>query len=218
MVVSIDEPTKEAYQAWKGTNAFRAICRATQELASAGSDCIVGASFLLHEGNWQKAEAMVALHKELGTDYCLFRPLVKYDLKNPSRMVEDPDEWIDVSGERYRDGLMGVLHYLRSTHKDVEIADSKFRRYAMWNRPYTECVAASLSGVITPNGKVWACVNRRGYPGSCIGDLACESFAMVWNRQKRWRDFDQCRVLCRGDEVNLALQPLLLKQPHENFI
>lgn len=216
IVVSIDEPDRESYQAWKGTNAFQGIYRATKELTRDGSGLVTGASFLIHAGNWEKLEQMYALHKELGTTYCLFRPLVKYDLQHPDRMVEDPKTWMNQP--RWRDGLITRLYQMREQYKDVEIAIDKFARYALWQRTYRECVAASLSGVVTPNGKVWACVNRRGFPGSCIGDLSKEPFVEVWQRQRRWADFDQCRVLCRGDEVNVALQPLLAKQPHENFL
>jgi sulfatase maturation enzyme AslB (radical SAM superfamily) len=155
---------------------------------------------------------MYKLHKELGTDYCLFRPLVKYDLKNPSKMVEEPEVWVHKA--------ISKVEWLTTTRKvsDISIGVGKFYRYANWDRPYKACYAASLSGVVTPNGKVWACVNRRGFPGSCIGDLSSEPFIEVWQRQQRWQDFDQCRVLCRGDEVNLALAPLMEPMEHENFI
>lgn len=213
-VISLDEPTREAYEAWKGTNAFQSVCRGVRELTADGSKCVVGASFLLHEGNWQKVEDMYKLHKELATDYCLFRPLVKYDLKNPSKMVEDVHDWSDRTGMYLRPLLQGM----EERHADVIASLSKFERYTQWNRPYKACHAASLSGIVTPNGKVWACVNRRGFPGSCIGDLSSEPFMEVWQRQQRWQDFDQCRVLCRGDEVNLALSPLMEPMEHENFI
>lgn len=214
VVISLDESDQESYKKLKKVDAFDRACDGVLTLTEdrdEDSQLVVGSSFLLNENNIHKIPEMLKLHEQLKTDYVLFRPTIRYDLKNPSKMVEDPYDWCNKA--------IQDLWTLRSQgRKDIEFSDSKFDRYRHWERNYPECVANLLTGVVTPNGKMWACVNRRGFPGSCIGDLSKDSFREVWSRQKRRSDYDQCRVACRGDEINVALTPLLQKTIHEEFI
>ena len=222
VVVSIDEPDAESYQRVKGVDAFGQITESVKRLMlekntkyKGTTDCIVGASFLINKDNVYKIHKMVKLHEELKTDYALFRPTIQYDLKNPSVMVEKHSgNWMDKLA-------MIMIDSKYHERKDIEASAKKFLRYRDWDntdRGYSECVANLFTGCITPNGKVWVCINRRGFPGSCVGDLNLESFREVWQKQSRHTDFDQCRVCCRGDELNLVLQPLLQIQKHEEFV
>lgn len=207
VVVSLDEPDWEHYKQVKGVNGFDAAERGIRNLVEAKGACVVGVSFLVRRDNWTRIPQMVDEFHKLGADYCEFRPTVTYDAAEPGKVAEDT-AWVRDAVETLRD-VEGP---------DVEIAWDKFNRYAHWERGYTTCPAVLFTGCITPNGRVWACVNRRGYPESEIGDLAQESFETVWKRNKEFAVDRNCRLLCRGDVLNRALLPLAEPMAHEEFV
>ena len=76
-----------------------------------------------------------------------------------------------------------------------------------------------MQTVITPNGKLWTCVNKRERSDALLGDLSCESFAQVWDRVGMpCAVNDTCRIMCRGHVANLTLEHVLRRPEHENFI
>jgi hypothetical protein len=72
---------------------------------------------------------------------------------------------------------------------------------------------------VTPDGRVWACPNRRGFEGSAIGDLRTERFPDIWARHSgRWTVDGQCRAMCRLHLMNQAIAPVFAPQAHEAFV
>ena len=205
VVVSLDYATREEYRISKKVDAFEDARAGVIKLV--GGKAKVGVSFLL---DWKHTdtEAMQMLGRGLGADYIEFRPKISYDLENPSVPSEDTS-WINK-----------VMPHLRSasTMSDLEVRLTSFEHYANWKREYALCRGILFTGVITPNGKVWACVNRRGFPSSEIGDLNKNSFAEVWANQQAFRVNDQCRVMCRADEINRTLDALSKPLVHESFV
>ena len=138
--------------------------------------------------NWREIPNMsaLALHK-IGADYVQFRPLV----------TPDAD----------RSWIKDALPLLEERVSSREIVDvNRFKQYLDWtSHGYERCYWAQVQTVITPDGKVYACCNRRGMEDSCLGDLTKERWADVWARSHAWKVDSTCRLMCRGHIPNLTL-------------
>lgn len=206
--VSLDACDRESYRLYKQADYFERACAGIRHLVQASGAATIGVGFLLHAANWQQAPAMVDLSRSLGADYCQFRPLVLYTQEEPG--------W--PAGETaWADECLPLLAGLSAP--DVICDLSRFEMYANWaGHGYATCWWAGLSTVITPDGKVWTCTNKREHPAALLGDLSAEAFDAVWARGGRTSVNHDCRVLCRGHVANTALASLLADGPHANFI
>lgn len=208
--VSLDECTADAYKDSKGVNRFEAATDGVRRLVAAEGKATIGVGFLLHPHNYHKVRQMVALGRELGADYVQFRPTVHFDVANPDALVEDT-QWIDWA--------VGWLNEFKDD--PFVIADiERFRMYQGWQgHGYETCHWSALQTVITPNGKVWRCTNKREHPDALLGDLSVESFADVWARSGGPCSVDdKCRVMCIGHTKNLVLENVMQPMQHANFI
>lgn len=209
-VVSLDAPDGSSYAAEKGVHPSRFDDACAGVRALVGGSCDVGVSFLLHAKNWQRTGEMLALARSLGATYATFRPTIETSPARPS--VCDAD----------RSWVTDALPYLRSLadEPDVEVSPDRFVAYRDWNgHGYGACLGIRLVTTITPDGKVWVCPNRRGVPGSELGDLSHESFGEIWARHPgRWTDFSGCRVMCRLHAVNQVMDRIHTPMAHEAFV
>lgn len=208
--VSLDCADAESYKRDKGVARFDGACDGVRRLVAAPGKATIGVGFLLHAHNYPEVPRMVTLGRELGCDYVQFRPAIHFDATTPSRRAEDA-VWVT-----------DALRWLRFWADDpFVIADEKrFSMYTDWQgHGYTTCRWVAMQTVITPNGKVWRCCNKREHADALLGDLAEESFADVWARVGPVAVDGQCRVMCRGHMANLTLDSLLGAQPaHANFV
>ncbi len=217
--VSLDECTPDAYKASKGVNRFEAATEGIRNLVAAEGKATIGVGFLIHgddpetgtKANSGDIHGMVRLGRELGVDYVQFRPTVHYDQSDPDKMVEIDTAWI-----RHAMGRLNAYKDDSFVIADLE----RFKMYESWNgHSYSTCYWSALQTVITPNGKVWRCTNKREHPDALLGDLSVESFADVWARSGGPSTVDgQCRILCRGHIANLTLDGIMTDMPHRNFI
>lgn len=203
--VSLDEYTREDFKLSKGVDRFDKVIEGIERLVNAKGKATIGVGFLLHEKNYQKIAAMTALGASLKVDYVQYRPIIDYDLNNPSLLKNTPD-WIGELRERNS--------YFVSFDK------SRFNAYKDWQgHGYKTCNWIALQTVITPNGKVWSCVNKRGIESALIGDLTVDSFADIWRRSGKSCSVDsKCRIMCRGHLANITLDKVLSQPSHGNFI
>jgi len=139
-----------------------------------------------------------------------FRPVIHYDSTAPAT-IDGPTGWIDV-----------FLDWWDRTNvwRKSEIDLSRFEMLRDWKgHTYAACWWSALQTVITPDGRVWACLNKRGYEGACIGDINTQSFAEIWAAAPVHEVNDQCRVMCRGHIPNTALAPIMDAQfAHKEFV
>jgi MoaA/NifB/PqqE/SkfB family radical SAM enzyme len=209
--VSLDECTPEEYRASKGVDAFERALGGIRQLVEAEGPATVGVGFLLHTGNVGRVHDMVRLGRELGVDYVQFRPTIRYEQDAPGSPAETDMRWVPHA--------VGRLNAYR--HDPFVIADTeRFNLYATWQgHGYETCLWSALQTVITPNGKVWRCVNKREHPDALLGDLSIEGFDALWPRAGGACPVDAgCRVLCRGHIANLALTEALKEPAHAAFI
>lgn len=209
-VVSLDCADAESYAAEKGVPAsrFQAACDGIQSLALFCP--VVGVSFLLHAGNWQRMADMVALARNLGATYTTFRPTIQFASDQPSQITGDRT-WI-------AEALPSLQWW--HTQPNVEVDPSRFEEYRDWaSHGYAACKGPRLVTMVTPDGRVWVCPNRRGMAGSELGDLRRESFAEVWARHPRqWTVDSGCRAMCRLHLVNRTLETVHQPRAHEAFV
>ena len=209
--VSLDAADAESYKRDKGVDRFDAACAGIRRLVAADGDATVGVGFLLGAHNWWKARQMADLGRSLGADYVQFRPIILYDIDDPGTVTDAQTEWLHQPLRELLDGL--------AAEPGVEIDVERFRMYRHWKgHGYETCWWSVLQTVVTPNGKMWRCVNKREQPAALLGDLSVESFADVWARVHAQPVDSDCRVLCRGHLANLALDDLLSPRVHPEFV
>lgn len=207
--VSLDECTAESYQVSKKVDAFDKASAGIRNLVNAPGAAVIGIGFLLHAGNFRQIEDMVQLSRQLGADYCQFRPMIEFDPDDPSFILGETG-WIDE--------LRSCLWEYENA-EDVIADPARFQMYRTWaGHEYKTCHWSRLQTVITPNGKVWACVNKREVPEACMGDLTTQRFAEIWASYQALPVNDKCRVMCRGHLANVELDKLMQPAEHVNFI
>lgn len=209
--VSLDAADAADYKRDKGVDRFDAACEGIRRLAAAGGNCTVGVGFLLGENNWWRAREMVTLGKQLGAEYIQFRPTILYDMETPDRPSEGSTDWMMQPLRELLDGL--------AADPGVEIDVDRFRMHRHWKgHGYETCWWSGLQTVVTPNGKMWTCVNKREHPDSEIGDLSIEKFQDVWRRHQLAKVDGSCRVMCRGHIPNLTVDAVMTPKRHAEFV
>lgn len=211
VVVSLDACDKKTYAQDKSVPEAR-FFNATEgiSLLAKHQKAVVGVSFLLHSGNWTRAGEMAAFAKDLGATYSTFRPAIQTSPATPSVCTDDRS-WITEAEQ--------LLEFV-SQEDGVELDVSRFLAYRDWStRSYDVCHGIKMSAVITPDGRVWVCTQRRGMQDSSIGDLRKESFSELWNRHTgEWTDFKDCRVMCRLHMMNETLAAVFQPRQHGDFL
>ena len=197
--ISLDYADRAKYQLHKKTDAFDRVISGIKHLRTAQGNATIGIGFLLWKENWRDTAAMIHLGRDLGADYVQFRPMIWFDLNNPGVVAEDT-AWMDE--------LIPQLEYWKGA-PDVIVDVDRFRNYQHWaGHNYPVCWWSRLQAVITPDGSLWTCVNRRGMDGDCLGNLHDEEFMSIWARHKEKEVDSRCRALCRGHIPNLTLNEL----------
>lgn len=208
--VSLDAVTGGDYAQCKGVTPehFDRALAGVSALVNASGKATIGVGFLLNANNWPQAEGMAELGHELGADYVQFRPTIRYKSEAPNE-IDGGIGWIP-----------GAISLLETMDRNgVEIDLSRFDMLHEWTgHGYSQCWWSGLQTVITPNGKVWACLNKRGMDGAELGDLNDESFETIWERAPIQVVNDHCRVMCRGHIPNMELKGMFEHKPHGEFI
>lgn len=214
--VSLDCVDAESYAKYKqvSPDRFDDACQGIRYLVEADGPATIGVGFLLNKDNCEDSFGildMVDLGHRLGADYIQFRPTILYDYNMPSKLVEDTN-WI---GDIISDPLL----WAKREYPDIEIDISRFEMYQNWRgHGYQTCWWSGLQTVISPNGKVWGCVNKRGVEEALLGDLRNDTFAEIWDNTPLQKVNDQCRIMCRGHIPNLSLDKMFEERKHVNFI
>jgi MoaA/NifB/PqqE/SkfB family radical SAM enzyme len=208
--VSLDRADRETYKEYKKADAFEKALAGIENLVNADGNATIGVGFLLSRQSLPYARDMLDLGQDLGVDYIQFRPEISFDFDNQSSGPED-NAWIKAA-IMWLDGVKG--------ERKVNVDVSRFEMYRNWKgHGYKTCHWSQMQTVITPNGKVWTCVNRRGFEGDCIGDLTQETFAEVWQKSCAKIVDSKCRVMCRGHIPNLTLDHMMKERTgHDNFV
>lgn len=208
--VSLDESDAYSYKLRKRTDGFDKAIAGIQNLVEAEGDATIGVGFLIDLENVHRIDDMVELGAYLQCDYIQFRPLIEFAPDNPGKPIIAYG-WIEEAIERL-DRVSGA---------GIEVDISRFEMLRRWQgHGYPVCYWTQLQTVITPNGRVWTCVNRRGFQGDEIGDMSREPFYDIWQRSSPYMVNHNCRVLCRGHIPNQTLTHMMdgAGDRHRSFI
>lgn len=209
--VSLDCADRDEYQRRKGADRFLQVLSGIKHLVEAEGKATIGVGFLVDGDNVANIERMAEFGLSLGVDYVQFRPSIPFDVKAPGVPVGNLD-WAKEAAQK--------LQRIPAYYADKIIADPDrfYMLYTWGGHGYDTCYWSGLQTVITPNGKVWTCVNKRENAAALLGDLTQENFSDIWARYRPACLDDDCRVLCRGHLPNLELERLFVKRAHRNFI
>lgn len=172
--------------------------------------CTWTVGFLLDEDNWHKTAELAAKVDLDFFDGVDFRPLCPENRPDAKPLNYD---WVE--------NAIQLLKQL--SHEEPRITWAEYKFNGLLNggkREYDRCLSTDLVAVVGPDGTLWECVQRRGYPDSALGNLLTESLEDIWQRKSHCRtDLSGCRILCRNDQDNVALYQLLGPPPkHHAFI
>lgn len=208
--VSLDEPDAEQYRHSKHADGFDRATAGIYHLVNAAGNATIGVGFLLHADNYTDISRMVELGNRLDVDYMQFRPTVRYRHDRPGVLDEDTG-WVDKALDHLR---------MYEMEPNVMIDIARFEEYRDWTgHSYSTCNWTAFQTVVTPDGRLWRCLNKRGVASALMGDLNTEPFISIWQRTSgACQVDDKCRVMCRGHLANRTLDAVLSKPKHEAFI
>ncbi len=207
--VSLDAANAESYRKSKGMDGFERACNGIRYMAEASGPATIGVGFLIHAGNYQDAPAMAELANRLGADYAQFRPVIDYVQDAPGVPGTSP-AWVD-EAERVLSTMEG--------QPGVEVDLERFRMYRDWQgHGYQTCWWSGLQTVITPDGSVWTCVNKREHPGALLGNLNERTFGDIWSGSALAQVDSHCRVMCRGHIPNTVADEVMQYRKHAAFV
>lgn len=223
--VSINAGTPATYAAIHRTDAAdfeRVVAQLQAAVRIAGENgysCTIGAQMILLPENAHEAEQLADICREIGLAYLVIKPYSQHG-RSLTRVYEQLDYTVYLSLakrlERFNDG-----------HFRVIFRTNAMRKLDLHHRGYARCLALPFWAYIDSLGGVWGCSAHLGDERFCYGNIARQSFAEIWEGEKRrsslaWvaehLDPQTCRLACRMDEINRYLWELQHPGAHVNFI
>lgn len=176
----------------------------------------IGVQLLLLPDNKDEIVQMGKELRKIGVDYFTIKPFSQHP---QSQQILEVD---------YQDMLS-----LEKEVKELETEDFKiyFRAHSMkklaCKRDYKHCWALPFMVYIDAKGNLWPCIVFMGKEELKYGNLNEESFCTIWEGERRKEIVkyfmnmnleENCRELCRLDEMNKYLDALKHPGAHVNFI
>lgn len=180
--------------------------------------CTIGVQFLLLPDNYHETTILAKKLKEREVDYLIIKPYSHHPMSENE--MDRPFSYSD------------YLHLDSELHK---LADDNFKvvfrintiRKLEEKRPYKYCLGLPFWAYIDSAGNIYACSAFLGDQRLIYGNINRSSFEKIWNSDKRKKimkimesdwNIDDCREICRLDEINRYLWELKHPPLHVNFI
>ncbi|MEW6573293.1 MAG: radical SAM protein [Bacillota bacterium] len=193
------------------------ISNAVEIKRTRGLDTTIGVQLLLIPENFQEVFTLGKTLREIGVDYFTVKPYSQHPKSNCS---------IDPSFD-YREhlDLERQLRELVTDSYQIAFRSNAMRKLTQ-SRAYDRCLGLPFWAYIDARANVWACSAYLGDDDFCYGNLKEESFASIWEGERRRRilarvaemEVNGCRQICRLDEINAYLHQLRNPGRHVNFI
>lgn len=176
----------------------------------------IGVQLLLLPDNKNEVVQMAKTLKQIGVDYFTIKPFSQHPQSGNILQV-DYQEMLDVEQELKEIATEEYKIYFRA-HSIQKLA---------CKRDYSQCLALPFMVYIDAKGNLWPCIVFMGKEELSYGNLYQESFQEIWEGKRRGKlveyfshiDLEQnCRELCRLDEMNKYLNELKHPGEHVNFI
>lgn len=176
---------------------------------------VIGVQFLLIPDSLGDLVPFIELFKEIGVDNVQIKPYSQHPLSKNRYSIEYAQyQSIEDTVRKYETPEFQVIFRSQTTQR------------LMTKRTYHECYGLPFYTLIEADGTIIPCNLFHHNPDFCYGDLNTESFATIWNGERRKHILQQltkntiehCRDGCRLDAINRYLSQLKNPHPHVNFI
>jgi len=156
--------------------------------------------------------------RNLGADYLVIKPYTHH----PQSLKEERELIYD-----YSDELALGLKALESTTFKVIYRNNTMQRWNTKKASFNVCHALPFWSFIDSEGNVWGCSRHLLEDNFNYGNLYEQSFAEIWNSDKRKQSMDwcnknlninECHLTCRMEAINEYLHRLKNPMSHDNFI
>ena len=199
--ISVDAGDKEMYKLTHGVDQYDKVILGLKTLADEkkhqNSDITIGAAFLTGEETIDGIDACCRDVEAAGANYFYLRPFLG------DTTVVDID--------RYRNGH-------NNGHFEV-IGAKAYKHLEDTRKSYSRCGFGWWVSVVMADGTVTWCCRTRCNPRYTLGNIYEENLETILKRRKDIKVyFNDCAVLCRGDEVNKFLDGSRKKVMHEAFL
>ena len=207
--ISIDASTTETYRAIHGVDKFYDVINNINKIDLKFRDRI-GIGYLIVPENIYEIIPAAKFFSELGVRFIQFRPASLKD--NPlAKHVKDIRDQIDTAKSNYKESCFQV-----------------FDAGVKWNniqsgRMYQKCSTSTLVAVIKANGDIPLCVLNRNNNEKIIGNLYKSSFRDIWYSSRHGElikqiDIHKCRIPCKHDSYNIAVEAMERDYFHKDFV
>lgn len=183
-----------------------------------GYSCTVGVQLLLLKENYKEVANLAETIREIGADYLIIKPYSQH--RSSVNRLKDEINYKELLF--LEDGLK------KYTGENFQII---FRKKTVLKidkeRPYKKCLGLPFWMYLTSLGDLYACSAFLNDDRFCYGNIYKETFDKIWNGEKRKKimkmmdigwNIENCREVCRLDEINRFLWRLKHPPEHVNFI
>jgi len=164
---------------------------------------------ILFSDNIEKLPNLAKILACFKPDYFIVKPFSKHEKSVDAALKHPTKEQISVflkEMDKYKD----KFHFI---YRDTAFSNVDKRK------PYDECYGQDFVAYIDTTGGVYSCINYVGNQDFCYGNIYEKDFESIWkNKIKITPDLEQCRTICRLDQMNRYLYNLKKKPQHINFI
>jgi radical SAM protein with 4Fe4S-binding SPASM domain len=180
-------------------------------------NCAIGVQFVLIPENMYEAYEAAKFAYVNGADYFVIKPYTihpKSDIRIDTdyTIVPDEDEILSLAKEGFK-----VIIRKNAMSKKTKDKD------------YSECIGYKFWSYLNSTGDLYSCSSFLGDQNFCYGNIYKESLEEIWSSPKRKEvinrmsklnvnNVDECRKMCRMDEINKYLWELKYPNSHVNFI
>jgi radical SAM protein with 4Fe4S-binding SPASM domain len=176
---------------------------------------VIGVQFLLIPDNLKDLVSFIKLFKEIGVDNVQIKPYSQHPLSKNRYSIEY---------SQYQSIQEEIKKF--ETPEFQVIFRSQTAQRLIIKREYQVCYGMPFFTLIEADGSIIPCMMFYKNPEFCYGNLHDNSFAAIWEGEKRKNiihkltknKIEHCRNGCRLDAINRYLSQLKKPHAHVNFI
>ena len=176
---------------------------------------VIGVQFLLIPDNLDDLLPFVELFRDIGVDNVQIKPYSQHPLSKNRYSIEYAQyQTFENDVKNFESPGFQVIFRSKTTQRLIT------------KRDYNICYGMPFFTLIEADGSIIPCMMFYRNPEFCFGNIYDESFASIWQGEKRKHILHQltkntiehCRDGCRLDAINRYLAQLKNPHPHVNFI
>jgi len=205
---------KDLHKATEGLRKLVALKKKTQSQLSIGTQMVVCPE------NGEEIESCTQLSHSLGVDYQQIKPVIPFDLYYPYRKGKKKEmkEWLR--------RIKTVAKNFSENELMVNVRYDQFNDYIngtnLREEAHLPCLI-TFSPYIEADGKVWFCVDKKGYDDYYLGDMNKVSLKTIWHSERRKEVLDYvkkntCGHICRNSPLNEFLFEMKNPSPFYYFL